>query len=243
MTIQETIYHILSEYPNAIYDSQIFLLLMKNQWKYWDKEERNIARTLVKYCFSKIWAVLDNDDYSERRNFVAKFSQRNSFDIQSVYSVFNNFKVAYSKYQKDQYTDDDDDEYSDDDDDDDYSNNGYGGYAVNATQYSLFPIDCFALKSPLQIATMRCIIDTLNDLLSQGILTEATKDIYDEFMLIGCKRNGKTPYVGVQSISDGIIAVAKWDLNTGGLDLSTIRNCTTGPGLLRKVIIDIINGR
>ncbi len=240
MTIQGTIYYILSEFPDAKYDSRDFYRLMQQNWDEWDYEEREITKLLVKKYFRKLWTILEDDDYDGRRDLVERFSERHSFDSQVVYRVVNNFKVAYTKYQNDQNTDDD--EYSDDDDDD-YGSNGYDGYAVNATQYSLFPTDCFALKSPLQIATMRCIIDTLNCLLSQGILTEAVKDIYDGFMLIGCKRNGKTPYVGVQSLSDGIIAVAKWDLNTGGLDLSTARNCTIGPGLLRQAIIDIINGR
>lgn len=232
MTIQETIYYILTEYPDAKDDSRDFYRLMQQHWNDWDYKEREITKLLVKKYFRKLWTILEEDDYDGRRDFVERFSEMNSFNSQVVYRVVNNFKVAYTNYQND-------DDYDTDDDDDVVED----GYSVTATADSLFDYDCFPKKTPLQIATMMCIIDTLNDLLSCGILYDAVKDINNEFALRGYQRNGKMSYVGVKAISDGIIAVAKWDMNSGGLDLSTIRNCTIGAGILRDAIIDIMAGR
>jgi len=237
MTIQGTIYYILSEYPDAKDDSRDFYRLMQQNWDEWNYEEREITKLLVKKYFRKLWTILEDDDYDGRRDLVERFSERHSYDSQVVYRVVNNFKVAYTKFQNDSYCD-----YDDDDDDDEYSSS-YEGHAVKATSDSLLDYDCFARKSPLQMASMMCIVDTLNDLLLRGYLLDVVKDIYDEFMLRGVQRNGKTSYIGIKAISDGIIAVAKWDMRTGGLDFSTVRNCTIGAGILKEAIIDIMNGR
>lgn len=234
MTIQETIYYILSEYPNARYNSRDFYMLMKNNWSDWVEEERRIAILLVQKHLKKLWNLFDNDDYDKRRNFVGWFSKNNSCNQGSVYSVINNFKIAYMKYQNDNFVDEDDD---------DDNSNFYGGYSVNATADSLLNYDCVAKKSPLQMAAMMCIIDTLNDLLQQGYLCDVAKDINDEFMLRGRQKNGFMAYIGVKAISEGSIAVAKWDMRTGGLDLSTMRNDVRGAGMLEEAIIDIINGK
>ena len=107
MTIQETVYDILTNYPNAQYDAKVFLMFCKHNWSEWDNEERRITNCLVDKHLNKLWSIIENDNYNQRRNFVKKISSQYYFEAQSVFKVINNFKVAFSKYQNDNdYNDD-----------------------------------------------------------------------------------------------------------------------------------------
>ena len=126
MTIQETVYDILSNYPNAQYNSKVFLMFCKHNWNYWDNEERRITNCLVDKYLNKLWSIIENDNSNQRKNFVKKISNQYYFDVKSVFSVINNFKVAYSKYQNENNYEDDDDNDDDDNDDDD-NDSSYNG--------------------------------------------------------------------------------------------------------------------